>query len=181
MITLVFMAIGVLLIVLQTSVFLELPGNFGRPDMIYLLVAFSAYRFAWLPGILLTFTIGWIFDVLVGVNLGVYPLICLFVFSSLKLVAINSPVKSSAYEIPLVGLSYFLMRMITFFFNSLTLEETLLEWSWGGVIRETLLWFWQPYPAFCCSTVFLYILKKGPNEPSRRAGRRLAGVEEIEL
>lgn len=168
MLTLVFMVIGVLLIVLQTSVFHMLPGSSGRPDMIFLLIAFAAYRFAWLPGILLAFAIGWIFDVLVGVNLGIYPLIALFEFCCLKLVAMNSPVKSAAYEIPLVGLGYFLMRMFVFFFSSL--EDVLPEWSWGEVIRETLLLVLAAIPCFLLfNSLYEYLVERAKRaKPARR-------------
>lgn len=148
MLTVVFMIVGVFLIVLQTTVLQVLPGGFGRPDLVYLLVAFAAYRFAWLQGILLSFTVGWIFDVLVGINMGVYPLECLFVFSCLKLATSNSPVKASAYEIPLVGVSYFLLQMLVFFFTSITFPESLPEWSWGEIVRDTLLLILASIPFF---------------------------------
>jgi rod shape-determining protein MreD len=148
MITFVFMVIGVLLIVLQTTVLLDFPANFGRPDIIYLLVAFAAYRFAWLPGMLLTFVVGWIFDVLIGVNLGIYPLECMLVFFCLKIVAINSPIRSTAYEIPLVGISYFLLQMLIFFFSSLTIPENLPEWSWSRIIQDTFLLVLAAIPSF---------------------------------
>lgn len=142
------MAVGVCLIVLQTSVLHHLPGSFGRPDMIYLLVAFAGYRFAWLPGILLTFTVGWILDVLVGVNLGVYPLECIFIFSCLKVVASNSPIRSNAYEVPLVGISYFLLQLLIFFFSSIMVPESLPEWSWGRTAQDTVLLVLAAIPCF---------------------------------
>lgn len=148
MLTAVFMIVGVLLVVLQTTVLQVLPGVFGRPDLVYLLVAFAAYRFAWLQGIVLSFTVGWIFDVLVGVSLGVYPLQCLMVFSCLKLITSNSPVKATAYEIPLVGISYFFLHLLVFVFTSVTYSESLPEWSWGEVVRSTLLLILAAIPFF---------------------------------
>lgn len=171
MLTLVFMIVGVLLIVLQTTVLQVLPGVFGRPDLVYLLVAFAAYRFAWLQGILLSFTVGWVFDVLVGINLGIYPLQCLLVFSCLKLATSNSPVKASAYEIPLVGVSYFLMQMLVFLFTSITYSASLPLWSWGEVVRETLLLILACIPFFLLFNS-LYEALENRAKKSRPARRR---------
>ncbi len=148
MVTLVFMAIGIALIVLQTTAFYSLPHGLGRPDMVYLLVVFAAYRFPWLPGFILAFIIGWVFDVLSGVNLGVYPLLCICVFVGLKLITLRNPVKAFLYEIPLVGVSFFLTQMVIFFLYSMTLEENLLDWSWGEVFRESVLLVFAAIPCF---------------------------------
>ncbi len=148
MVTLVFMAIGIALIVLQTTAFSSLPHGLGRPDMVYLLVVFAAYRFPWLPGLALVFIIGWIFDVLSGVNLGVYPLLCVCVFVALKLITIHNPVKACLYEIPFVGVSFFLAQMVIFFLYSMSLEENLLAWSWGEVFRESVLLVLAAIPCF---------------------------------
>ncbi len=169
MVTLVFMAIGIALILLQTTVFYALPEGLGRPDMVYLLVVFSAYRFPWLPGLVLVFMIGWIFDVLSGVNLGVYPLLCLCVFVSLKLVAMRNPVKAFLYEIPLVGVSFFLAQMTIFFLYSMTLEENLLDWSWGEVLREAVLLVLAAIPCFFLfDALYAYLERRSREARSAR-------------
>lgn len=174
MITIVFMAVGILLIVLQTTILQDLPGNFGRPDIIYLLVAFAAYRFAWVPGIILCFTVGWIFDVLIGVNLGIYPLECMFVFCCLKFISTNSPIRSSAYEIPLVGMSYFLLQILVFFFSSLTVPENLPEWSWGRIIQDTFLLVLAAIPSFLLfNSLYQYLEDRAKrSKPARRQSVR---------
>jgi rod shape-determining protein MreD len=171
----VFLLVGVLLVVLQTTLLPLLPGVFGRPDLVYLLVAFAAYKLAWLPGILLAFTVGWIFDVIIGLNLGVYPLEFLFVFISLKLLTLNSPVKEAAYQIPMVGVSYFLLQMIVYFLSSLTLSDTLPEWSWSKNVKETLLLVVAAIP---CFLVFNCLFEYLQNRSSRsRPARRKAGKQ----
>ena len=148
MLTVVFMIVGLVLIVLQTTVLQVLPGGFGRPDLVFLLVGFAAYRFAWMQGIALSFTVGWLFDVLVSIDLGFYPLQCLMVFCCLKLFTSNSPVKASAYEIPLVGVSYFLLQVLIFIFTSVSSSEGMPDWSWGEVVRSTLLLIVAAIPVF---------------------------------
>ncbi|MEE4135150.1 MAG: hypothetical protein V2I32_03665 [Desulforhopalus sp.] len=54
----VFWLVGILLIIAQTTLVPFFPQWFGRPDFIFILVAFAAYRFAWIPGILLVFSLG---------------------------------------------------------------------------------------------------------------------------
>lgn len=134
-----FWLIGVALIVCQTTLMQYMPLWFGRPDFVFILVAFSAYRFAWIPGIVLVFSLGWIMDVMGGIHLGLYPLICLLTFTFLKLLASRSPVKESTYQIPLVGVAYFVAQMMYCFIYSLVLPEILQEWSWGLTLQRTIL------------------------------------------
>ena len=61
----VFWAIGVALIVVQTTLLEHLPVWLARPDLLFVLVAFLAYRFAWIPGIAVVFSLTWMVDVLV--------------------------------------------------------------------------------------------------------------------
>lgn len=144
----VFWAIGLSLIVAQTTVLEYLPQWLGRPDLLFVLVAFLAYRFAWIPGILVVFSLSWIVDVVAGIYLGLYPLACLAGFSALKSLSNKSPVKESTYQIPLVGLIYFLMQIIFYFVNSLLLPDILPQWSWPGILQRTVLVVLSAIPLF---------------------------------
>lgn len=169
----VFLLLGVALVVVQTTVMQLLPGSFTKPDLIFLLVAFCAYKFAWIPGILLSFIVGWILDVLVGIHLGIYPLEFLFCFICLKLVKTHSPVKESVYQIPLIGVSYFLLQMARYFFGTLTLEYTLPVWSWGEVVKETLLLVLAAIPCFLLfNSLHEYLLRrKARSRPATRKAK----------
>ena len=59
----IFWLLGIGLIVAQTTLLQFLPAWVGRPDFVFILVAFCAYRFAWIPGIVVVFTLGWVMDV----------------------------------------------------------------------------------------------------------------------
>ena len=156
-----FWVIGIALIVAQTTLLQSLPLWLGRPDFVFILVAFTAYRFAWIPGIALVFSLGWIMDVVVGIHLGFYPLVCLITFTFLKLLTNKSPIKGSAYQIPLLGLSYFLIQMFLYFAYSLTLSEDLPEWSWGITLQRTGLVVAAAIPLFVLfSTLYEYLLKR---------------------
>jgi rod shape-determining protein MreD len=144
----VFWGIGLSLIVAQTTLLEYLPQWLGRPDLLFVLVAFLAYRFAWIPGILVVFSLSWVVDVISAIYLGLYPLACLAAFSALKSLSNKSPVKESTYQIPLVGLIYFLMQILFYFVNSLLLPDILPQWSWPGVFQRTVLVVLSAIPLF---------------------------------
>lgn len=161
MMVLVFWLLGVSLIVLQTTLLQYLPLWLGRPDFIFIYVAFVAYRFAWIPGIFLVFTVGWILDVVAGIELGIYPLMCLLTLTGLKLLTNKSPVKEATYQIPLVGLSYFLMQMFIHFICSFTSPDLLPEWSWGVTLQRTALVMVSAIPLFLlCNSLYESLQKR---------------------
>ncbi len=157
----IFWLLGIALIVIQTTLLQSLPLWLGRPDFLFILVAFIAYRFAWIPGIVLVFTLSWIMDVEAGIFLGLYPLMCLIAFIVLKLLTNKSPVKESTYQIPLVGVSYFLVQMFLYFIYSLALPEDLQEWSWGITLQRTALLVVAAIPLFLLfSSLYEYLQKR---------------------
>ena len=169
-----FWLLGIALIVLQTTLMQSLPLWLGRPDFLFILVTFIAYRFAWIPGIVLVFTLAWGMDVLVGIYLGFYPLMCLFTFAALKFLTNKSPIKESTYQIPLVGLSYFLVQIISYSVYSLALPEELPEWSWGVTLQRTALLVAAAIPLFLlCSGLYEYLQKyRLRAKPLRRRPRK---------
>ncbi len=169
-----FWMLGIALIVTQTTLMQLFPLWFGKPDFVFILVAFAGYRFAWIPGILLVFSLGWVVDVVAGIYLGFYPLLCLLTFTILKLLTNNSPVKESTYQIPLVGASYFLMQMFFYFVYSLTLPEELPEWSWGVTTQRTALIVISAAPLFLLfNSLFEYMKKRRKRSiPPRRRPRQ---------
>ncbi len=171
----IFLALGVLLIVIQTTILQFLPLWFGRPDLVYILVAFIAYRFDWIRGFFLIFLLGWMMDVVSGMYLGTYPLQYFLVFSCLKILSENSPVKETAYQIPFVGISYFLVQMALYSIYSLTLPDSIPEWSWGKVLVETALLVIATIPCFLLYNVlYNYCRRKrlSPRIMRKRSGNR---------
>lgn len=170
MLTLFFFFLGIFLIVIQSTIFQIFPTWLGRPDLVFILVTFAAYRFDWLRGFLLVYTLGWMMDVVSGMYLGTYALESLLVFFCLKLFTENSPVKETAYQVPLVGVSYFLMQLGVYFFYSVALPGTLPEWSWNRITRETLVLVAATIPCFLMfNSCYEYFLRRRLNrKPLRR-------------
>ena len=62
-----FIVFSLFLFVLQNTLFAELPAWLGRPDLIFLLVVFLAYRFEAIKGAVLVFLIGLFMDIFSGI------------------------------------------------------------------------------------------------------------------
>lgn len=148
MLTLSFLVVGIALVVIQTTIFQLLPSWLESPDLIFILIAFIAYRFDWLRGLLLVVVFGWIMDVVSGLYLGTYPLLYLFLFISLKIFKENSPVKEVAYQIPLVGIAFFIGYSCLYSFYYLALPGVLPEWSWIRILQEMFILVVATIPCF---------------------------------
>lgn len=175
MLLLSFLSLGVFLVVLQTTLIQFTPEVLGRPDFVFLLVAFAAYRFAWLPGIVLIFTVSWIIDVLTSHYLGIYPLQCLLVFTCLKAATTNIPIKESVYQLPLVGISYFGMHVLVYGLTSIMVPEAIPTWSWWRLLRETTLLVVVAVPFFLMfNGLFEYMEKRAlrPRPARKQPARR---------
>ncbi len=174
MLAITFWAVGIVLIIAQTTLLEYMPLWLGRPDLVFVLVAFIAYRFAWIPGILLVFALSWVLDVVAGIYLGLYPLACLLAFTALKTLTNKSPVKESTYQIPLVGLSYFLMQIFFYFVYSVLLPDMLPEWSWPGTLQRTILVVLAAVPLFILfNRLYEYIrTRRFRGKPPRRRPQR---------
>lgn len=149
-----FVILGVFTMVAQTTLFPILPDWFGRPDFLYILVVFAAYRFNWVYGLFYVFFLGWGTDVISGLHLGIYPLQNILVFSLLKLLTENSPLKEAAYQVPLVGLSYFIVQMGFYFLYSIIMPGTLPMWSWSRMVQETFILLLATIPSFIIFNFF---------------------------
>jgi rod shape-determining protein MreD len=161
MLILSFLLVGITLVVAQTSVFQFFPSWVGRPDLIFILIAFIAYRFDWLRGLMFVFVFGWIMDVVSGLYLGTYPLLYFFLFVALKIFKENSPVKEVAYQIPLVGVAFFVGYSLLFSFYSLALPGVLPDWSWVIILQEMSILIVATIPCFLlCNSLFEYVSKR---------------------
>lgn len=161
MTTVAFWVLGICIIVVQTTLLQYLHPWLGRPDFLFIFIAFIAYRFVWISGILLVFSLGWIMDVVTGIQLGYYPLVCLVTFAILKSLSDNRLLKETAYQVPLVGLSYFIVCTLLHFSYSVVSSESLPEWSWGETLRQTALLTVSVIPIFVlCNSFFEYLERR---------------------
>ncbi|MDW7772714.1 MAG: hypothetical protein SCH71_07465 [Desulfobulbaceae bacterium] len=157
MTVLVFIVLGILLIVLQTSVFMIHPLWVAAPDFYFILVAFLAYRFDLLRSLIIIFPLSWIMDVFSGVVLGMYPAICFGAFLLLKTLSVKVPLRESYYQMPLIGVGYLVVAKIVYFGISLFEPGVLVPWSWPEMLIRAGLMILLAFPLF---RFFEYISKR---------------------
>ncbi len=148
MITLIFILLGVFLLIAETSFLQFFPHWLGRPDLVFILLVFTAYKFDWFRGLFVAFVLGWVADILSGMYLGTYLIQALMLFAIVKFLSQNSSVKETAYQIPLVGISYFVVQCFFYLFFTMAQPDTLPSWSWSRVTQETLIVLVASIPCF---------------------------------
>lgn len=134
-----FLAIGILQLSLQTSLFMFLPPWLGKPDLLFVLVVFVAYRIDVFRAAILVFLLGLATDVYSGSLLGLYPGIYLLVFFFIKLATRYVSLNEAAYQVPLAAASYLFAASGVFILTCVFLSDNLPSWPWGGVLLQLLL------------------------------------------
>ncbi len=148
MLILVFLITGMLLIVLQTTLFMFTPTWVAAPDFYYILVAYLAYRLDLLRGLVILLPLSCILDVFSGTILGMYPAICFMGYFLLKFISIKLPVRESLYQVPLVAVSYLVVCWLVFFSLDLMQPDTLADWSWPLMLLRAALIILLSFPLF---------------------------------
>ena len=174
LITLVFGIIGIANIIFQTVLLQSLPTWFGRPDLLFILIIFLAYRFAWIPGIVLVFSLSWMMDVVMSIHLGFYPLVYLFVFTIVKMIVTRNPVKENTYQIPLLGASYLISQFLLYIIFSFGLDQMMPDWHWGRRVQDTFIMMIVAIPVIALYNMLYNYLeeRKQRSRPSRRSARK---------
>ncbi len=170
-----FWLIGGFLVVLQTALLPYFFPTTFTPDFVFIFVAFCAYRFSWISGAVLSFVSGWMMDVVTAVHLGFYPLEFLVVFSALKLLTVNSPVKAVVYQLPLVGIGYVCWRVCSSVLRSLSYPEYFIDWSSQQLLYGSILAMAAAIPCFAFyGSLYNWLEKvKTSQNPPRRRPRKL--------
>ena len=133
-----FIVFSIFLFVLQTTLFAELPAWLGRPDLVFLLVVFLAFRFDVIKGAVLVFLIGLLMDIFSGIFLGIYPTVYLLVFFILKVLS-KHLANEATFQAPLAILSYLFTASCIFVISSLLAPEAHLEWSWRIMLLQIIM------------------------------------------
>lgn len=155
-----FFVLGAFLLIMQSTLFPLLPSWLGRPDPLFLLVVFLAYRFDLFRGALLVFLLGLTMDIFSGVILGLYPIIYLLIFFLLKAAYRYLSINESVAQIPLAIVSYLLSCSAIFVVLYLLATDNPPEWSWGSVLLQTVLLTIISIPCFVVYEFVLELLAK---------------------
>lgn len=137
--SLCFFALGVLLLVAQTTFFPAMPSWIGNPDLLFILVIFVALRLPIFQGGALILLFGLLMDIFSGIFLGLYPLIYLAVFTVVRLIAGHLAIGEVTLQIPLVVACYLFMSSVVFMVTSVLAPEGILHWSWPALLLQMLM------------------------------------------
>lgn len=136
---LVFFAIGILLLVLQTTLFQLLPAWLGRPDLLFLLIVFIALRLETFRALVLTLLLGMVMDIFSGPHMGIYPLVYLLLFLILKVISRNLALEDSIHQVPLVMVAFLGMATGIHLLISLLAPENPVFWGWPQLLQNIVI------------------------------------------
>ncbi len=135
----VFLIIGILILVLQTTFLQLLPAWLGKPDILFLLIVYIACQVDILRGAFIILLLGLIMDAFSGVFLGLYPVIYLLVLAFIKGISRQISINEFAYQVPLAVISYLLVSIGMFLFSFILAPESPPQWSWGIILLQLLI------------------------------------------
>ena len=135
----VFLIIGILILVLQTTFLQLLPAWLGKPDILFLLIVYIACQVDILRGAFIILLLGLIMDAFSGVFLGLYPVIYLLVLAFIKGISRQIAINEFAYQVPLAVISYLLVGIGMFLFSFFLAPDSPPQWSWGIILLQLLI------------------------------------------
>ncbi|MDH3332480.1 MAG: hypothetical protein OEL68_09175, partial [Desulfobulbaceae bacterium] len=113
----IFLILGILILVLQTTFLQLLPVWLGKPDILFLLIVHISCQSEIFRGALVVLLLGLLMDVFSGVFLGLYPVIYLLVFAFIKGISRRVAINEFAYQVPLALISYLFVSIGMFLFS----------------------------------------------------------------
>ena len=149
-----FIVFSLILFVLQTTLFAELPAWLGRPDLLFLVVVFLGFRFDIIKGAMLVFFIGLLMDIFSGIFLGIYPTVYLLVFFILKILS-KHLANETTFQAPLAVLSYLFTASCIFVTSSLLAPEAHMEWSWRIMLLQSIMLAVVAIPFFSLCDLYM--------------------------
>ena len=154
-----FLVFGLLLFVMETTLFSLLPVWFGRPDLIFLFIVFLAYRFDAIKGAALVFFIGLLMDIFSGVFVGIYPTVYLLVFFIVNILS-KHIANESTFQAPIAIISYLLSASTIFIISAMLAPEALIEWSWRTMLLQVIMLTVIAIPFFSICDLYLTFCTK---------------------
>ena len=141
--------VGIVSIVLQTTIFQFLPDWIGKIDPLFILIVFLGLRLDYLPGTVISIILGLIMDIFSGIFMGLYPLLYLFLFLIIKTITQKLIIEEHRYKMVLVGISFLLSGSgVWIIINTFIDQDGIFPWSWKTVCIQALLTGAISFPFF---------------------------------
>ena len=135
----IFLSLGILILVVQTTFLQLLPAWLGKPDIFFLLIIYIACQADILRGAAVVLLLGFLMDVFSGVFLGLYPVTYLLVFAFIKGISRQIAINEFAYQVPLAVISYLFVSIAMFLFSFSLAPDSPPIWSWGAILLQLLM------------------------------------------
>ena len=139
MFIIIFLTLGILILVLQTTFLQLLPAWLGKPDILFLLIVYVSCQADILRGALIILVLGLLMDAFSGVFLGLYPVIYLLVFAFIKGISRQIAINEFAYQVPLAVISYLFVGIGMFLFSFFLVPDSPPQWSWSIMLLQLLI------------------------------------------
>jgi len=143
-----FFFLGLLLLIIQTTLFPTLPAWVGKPDLLFILLIFVALRMKIFSGGVLTLFFGLLMDVFSGIFLGLCPLIYLLVFVSIQWLSRHLVIREVTHQLPLVVVAYLFMSSGIYIGSSIFADKGGMMWSWSDVLLQMVMLAIMTMPLF---------------------------------
>ncbi len=148
MLTLSFILTGLLLVVIQTTLFMPASTWIASQDLYYILVGYLAYRLDFFRSVLILLPVSSILDVYSGTVIGTYPAICYCGYFLLKFMTVKMPIRKSLYQFPLVAVSYLIVCRIVILLLDFFQPNLIVGWSWLPMLLRAGLIYLFSSPLF---------------------------------
>ncbi len=144
----IFLTIGTLCLLLQTTLLHNLPAWIGQPDLLFLLIVFAATHLDLFRGAVLALLLGLLMDIFSGIFLGLYPLTYLLVFFVLKTSTRHLAFTDTLHQIPLIIISYLFGNAAIYVISSILAPAAVLSWGWGNMLQQLIIMSVVCIPSF---------------------------------
>ena len=139
MFIIIFLILGILILVLQTTFLQLLPVWLGKPDILFLLIIYISCQSDVIRGSVVILLLGVLMDVFSGVFLGLYPVVYLLVFAFIRGISRRVAINQFAYQVPLAVISYLFVSIGMFLFSYSMTPDTPSQWYWGTILLQLLM------------------------------------------
>lgn len=173
MFIIIFLVLGILILVVETTFLQLLPAWLGKPDILFLLIVYLSCQSEILRGVVLILLLGLLMDVFSGIYLGFYPVIYLLVFAFIKGISRRVAINEFAYQVPLALISYLFVSIGMFLFSYSLAPDAPPQWSWGMILLQLLMLAVIGGPAFGMFDAILNFYR------SMSASGRLPGTKSV--
>jgi len=133
------LALGILFLSLQTTVFQALPLWMGVPDLLTLFVIFLALHDKPLSGALLTLFLAVGLETFSGYFLGLYAIAYLLIFALIQWGAATFALREMSQQPGLAAIALLLVNGFVYLASMMLEHASPAPWQWGAVLQRLLI------------------------------------------